>query len=65
MPVIVLNFNVEDQYYDINVTPDKREVFLKNEQEIITELKQKLHTFFEENSKIQISSKSQEKRWWI
>lgn len=46
-PVIVLNFTVEDEYYDINVSPDKREVFLKNESEIIAELKAKLTDFFE------------------
>ena len=51
MPVIVLNFTVEDEYYDINVTPDKREVFIKNESEIITELKIKLNDFFEEIQK--------------
>ena len=46
-PVIVLNFQVEDDFYDINVSPDKREVFLKNEQEIIKELKQRLNDFFD------------------
>lgn len=38
-PIIVLNFDVEDNNYDINVTPDKREIFLKNEQEIVEYLR--------------------------
>jgi len=46
-PIIVLNFSVEDEYYDINVSPDKREVFLKNEREIIISLKEKLTEFFD------------------
>ncbi|CAI2382786.1 unnamed protein product [Moneuplotes crassus] len=50
-PVIILNFQVEDQYYDINVSPDKREIFLKNEQEIIKGLKLHLNNFFEDIQK--------------
>ena len=51
MPIIVLNFQVEDKYYDINVSPDKREVFLKSEAEIVRELKIKLTEFFDEIQK--------------
>jgi DNA mismatch repair ATPase MutL len=39
---------VEDKNYDINVSPDKREVFIKNEDEVIENLKVKLITFFED-----------------
>ena len=38
-PIIVLNFDIEDNNYDINVTPDKREIFLKNENEIVDHLR--------------------------
>jgi len=38
---------VEDDNYDINASPDKREVFIKNELEIIKELKKDLEDFFE------------------
>ena len=47
-PIIVINFDVEDLNFDINVTPDKREIFLKNETEIIEALKVKLNEFFED-----------------
>lgn len=30
-PIIILNLLVEDDNYDINASPDKREVFIKNE----------------------------------
>jgi hypothetical protein len=46
-PIIVLNFIVEEKYYDVNVSPDKREVFLKNEAEVVKELKTKLEEFFD------------------
>lgn len=38
----------EDQNYDINVSADKREIFLKNEKEVLTHLKTNLETFFED-----------------
>ena len=38
-PLIIINIEVEDNNYDINVSPDKREVFIKNEDEVIKELK--------------------------
>lgn len=46
-PVIVMNFDVEDFNADVNVTPDKREIFLKNENEILEELRVKINEFFE------------------
>ena len=36
---VVWNILVEDDNYDINVSPDKREVFIKNEQEVLEALK--------------------------
>ena len=38
-PYLVLNLEVEDGNYDINVSPDKREVFLNNENEVLESLK--------------------------
>lgn len=38
--IIVWNIIVEANNYDINVSPDKREVFIKNEHEVLCELKQ-------------------------
>ena len=46
-PFIVMNIDVDDNNYDINVSPDKREVFLKNEEEVIENLRIKLSEFFE------------------
>ena len=47
-PILVLNIQVEDNNYDINVSPDKREVFIKNEDEVISNLQGKLSQFFED-----------------
>tara|TARA_B110000285_G_C14811691_1_gene462263 strand:- start:206 stop:436 length:231 start_codon:yes stop_codon:yes gene_type:complete len=33
-PILILALKVEDENYDINASPDKREVFLKNEYEV-------------------------------
>ena len=33
-PILILSLKVEDENYDINASPDKREVFLKNEYEV-------------------------------
>lgn len=46
-PMIIMNIDVEDNNYDINVSPDKRDVFLKNEDEVIDALRTKLIEFFE------------------
>lgn len=47
-PIIVLNFDMEDNNYDINVTPDKREIFITNEIEIVENIRAKLNQFFED-----------------
>lgn len=47
-PILILNIEVEDNNYDINVSPDKREVFIKNEDEVIEGLRTKLLQFFED-----------------
>ena len=47
-PVIVLNFEIENGFYDVNVSPDKREIFIKNEFQIINDLNTKLDEFFNE-----------------
>ena len=47
-PMLVLNIEVEDNNYDINVSPDKREVFIKNEDEVVAKLKIHLNEFFED-----------------
>jgi DNA mismatch repair protein PMS2 len=48
IPIIILNLDVEDNNYDINVSPDKREVFIKNEEEVIEHLREILTEFFED-----------------
>ena len=45
---LIWNILVEDDNYDINVSPDKREVFIKNENEALEELKTQLTQFFED-----------------
>ena len=47
-PMIIMNIDVEDNNYDINVSPDKRDVFLKNEDEVVNKLKIQLVAFFED-----------------
>jgi DNA mismatch repair protein PMS2 len=39
IPYLVLNLEVEDGNYDINVSPDKREVFINNEAEVLESLR--------------------------
>ena len=46
-PMLALNATVEDNNYDINVSPDKREIFLKNEEEAANQLQKELNEFFE------------------
>lgn len=46
-PIAILKLLVEDDNYDINAAPDKREVFIKNEKEMLPELRVKLEEFFE------------------
>jgi DNA mismatch repair protein PMS2 len=52
VPFLVLNMEVEDGNYDINVSPDKREVFLNNEAEVIESLKIQLQQFFEDLQRV-------------
>jgi DNA mismatch repair ATPase MutL len=44
---VVLNILVADGCYDINVAPDKREVFLKDEQLIMDQLQIVLTEWFD------------------
>jgi len=49
---ILWNILVEENNYDINVSPDKREVFIKNESEVLAELKIQLTQFFEDIQRV-------------
>lgn len=52
-PIIILSLLIEADNYDINASPDKREVFIKNEREVLPLLKVKLEDFFERISRVQ------------
>ena len=43
---IIWNILVQERNYDINVAPDKREVFIKNEADILEPLRTKMFDFF-------------------
>ena len=47
-PILILSMFIEDNNYDINISPDKREVCLKNEKVILEALKAHLESFFED-----------------
>jgi DNA mismatch repair ATPase MutL len=49
---VVWNVLVEDFNYDINVTPDKRDVFIKNEGQVLEALKIELTQFFEDIQRV-------------
>jgi len=51
-PILILSLYVDDDNYDINASPDKREVFLKNEKEVIDELRTHLEHFFEDIQRV-------------
>ena len=51
-PLLILSLLVEDDNYDINASPDKREVFIKNEREIIELLRTHLTKFFEDIQRV-------------
>lgn len=51
-PILILSLLVEDDNYDINASPDKREIFLKNEAEVMSALKVHLYDFFEEIQRV-------------
>jgi len=38
---------MEDGSYDVNVSPDKREIFIKNEFQLLDDLNKQLLLFFE------------------
>lgn len=46
-PVILLNLELDPQFIDVNVTPDKRTVLIHNENRVIEELKEKLAEFYD------------------
>ncbi|KAF9918398.1 hypothetical protein BX616_008958 [Lobosporangium transversale] len=46
-PFLVANLILPTSYYDVNVSPDKRTIFLHNERMIIEELRTKLTELFE------------------
>ncbi|KAG7825029.1 hypothetical protein KL909_001321 [Ogataea angusta] len=45
-PVILLNLELDPQFIDVNVTPDKRTIFLHNEAVIIEALKERVAEIF-------------------
>lgn len=45
-PVVILAFSADQGKVDVNVTPDKRTVFLHNEEDLLAELQQALTTLF-------------------
>ena len=49
---IIINMLVADGCFDINVSPDKREVFLKEEAQVIKDLSVKLVEWFEEMQRV-------------
>ncbi|CAO3574067.1 unnamed protein product [Mortierella alpina] len=46
-PFLVANLVLPTSYYDVNVSPDKRTIFLHNERMIVEELRNKLAELFE------------------
>ncbi|KAF9276136.1 hypothetical protein BGZ68_010249 [Mortierella alpina] len=46
-PFLVANLILPTSYYDVNVSPDKRTIFLHNERMIVEELRNKLTELFE------------------
>ena len=49
---IVINMIVADGCFDINVSPDKREVFLKDETQVIKDLEVRLVEWFEDLQRV-------------
>ena len=50
--LVIWNILVEENNYDINVSPDKREVFIKNESQVLEALKTQLLQFFEDLQRV-------------
>lgn len=61
-PIIILSLLVEDDNYDINASPDKREVFLKNEKEVIDGFRTHLVDFFENIQRVKAYEAPEPKR---
>jgi DNA mismatch repair protein PMS2 len=47
-PCFILNFDINPDFLDLNVTPDKRTILLHNESEIMEEVRIKLIEFFDD-----------------
>lgn len=61
-PVFFVNFDVNPNFLDINVTPDKRTVLLNNEDFVIDSLRESLVQFFEEQDISIVKSSTLAKR---
>ncbi|KAF9579213.1 Mismatch repair endonuclease pms2, partial [Lunasporangiospora selenospora] len=60
-PFLVANLILPTSYYDVNVSPDKRTIFLHNERTIVEELRTKLAELFEPSrSTFSVSQASQQ-----
>ncbi|KAJ5078232.1 mismatch repair endonuclease pms2-related [Anaeramoeba ignava] len=53
-PIIIINFVLDPKQFDINVTPDKRKMFVKNERFLIEEIKLYLEKEFDTKNQIQV-----------
>ena len=51
---IVFCMLIADGGYDVNIAPDKREVCIKNEPEMLAQLKVKLTEWFEEQRRVKV-----------
>ncbi|SMN18650.1 similar to Saccharomyces cerevisiae YNL082W PMS1 ATP-binding protein required for mismatch repair in mitosis and meiosis [Maudiozyma saulgeensis] len=61
-PIFFVNFEINSNLIDINVTPDKRTVLLHNEDIIIDSLRENLVSFFESQDVSIVKSTTLEKR---
>ncbi|GMM53835.1 ATP-binding mismatch repair protein [Maudiozyma humilis] len=61
-PVFFINFEVNPNFIDINVTPDKRTVILNHEDFIVDALRESLVAFFEEQDVSIVKSSTMAKR---
>ncbi|KAK0208879.1 hypothetical protein DFS33DRAFT_1306169 [Desarmillaria ectypa] len=62
VPFVVADFEIPTDTYDVNVTPDKRTLFLHNEVAILEGLKLKLQAFFTSGSSTYEVGSSQQSR---
>lgn len=49
-PFVVANIKLDTKLYDVNVTPDKRTIFIHDEENIIEKIKQELVSHFDKTS---------------